>query len=109
MGYPAGGGCGMLTPGSVLIALPLFVFWGWVTVLIWLFLLGWAHVIQGHFTATEILMTLVVGAASLVGIGACLWERSSVKPFAAAMALAFFAVLQLLAFRLSLLPAIAHR
>jgi hypothetical protein len=48
-------------------ALPCFLFWLTIMVFIWLFLLGWARIVSGHFFPTEIAMTLVVGLASLVG------------------------------------------
>src|SRR5512135_3914432 len=49
-------------------ALPSFFFWLTCMVLIWLFLLGWAHVVSGHFTPIEIAMTLVVETASATGM-----------------------------------------
>jgi len=55
-------------------ALPCFLFWLLCMVLIWLFLLGWAHIISGHFSPIEVAMTLIVGAASAAGIGFCLWR-----------------------------------
>ena len=45
------------------MALPLFLFWLVLMMLIWLFLLGWARVINGHFFPAEIAMTLVIGAS----------------------------------------------
>src|SRR3954467_423017 len=41
-------------------ALPCFVFWLAIMVFIWLFLLGWARIVSGHFFPTEVAMTLVV-------------------------------------------------
>jgi hypothetical protein len=35
--------------------------------LIWLFLLGWAHVVSGTFSPIEVAMTLVVGLSSILG------------------------------------------
>ena len=88
-------------------ALPCFVFWFGVMMLIWLFLLGWAHVISGHFSPVEIAMTMIVGAASAIGLALCARRlRWSTPGFALAV---LFAILQLLAFRVSTLPAIAHQ
>src|SRR5262249_1096752 len=42
-------------------ALPCLIFWLTVMIFIWLFLLGWAQIVTGHFLPTEIAMTLVVG------------------------------------------------
>jgi hypothetical protein len=76
-------------------------------VLIWLFLLGWAHVISGHFSPVEIAMTLIVGVASAIGFVICVWRaRWSIRGCAL---IVLFGVLQFLAFRISLLRAIAHR
>src|SRR5438552_6904601 len=57
-------------------ALPCFIFWLAIMIAIWLFLLGWARIVTGRFFPTEIVMTLVVGAASLTGIIACLRWRT---------------------------------
>jgi cation transport ATPase len=90
-------------------ALPCFVFWLAVMIAIWLFLLGWARIVAGRFLPTEIAMTLVIGAASLVGIVTCVRWRTAVGPVLASGVVVLFAVLQYLAFRLSLLPYIAGR
>src|SRR5690348_1889675 len=50
------------------MALPLFVFWLAIMTLIWLYLLGVANIVSGHFFPTEIAMTIVVGAACVVGL-----------------------------------------
>jgi hypothetical protein len=76
---------------------------------IWLFLLGWARIVSGTFSRTEIAMTVIVGLASLVGILRALGMRSSVHATSAAATVVVITVLQLAALRLSLLPAIAHR
>jgi len=90
-------------------ALPCFVFWLAVMVAIWLYLLGWARMVNGRFLPTEVAMTLVIGAASLIGITACARWRTAVPRFMAAGVFLLFAGLQYLAFRLSLLPYIATR
>jgi hypothetical protein len=88
-------------------ALPCFLFWLLCMVLIWLFLLGWAHVISGHFSAIEIAMTLVIGIASAIGLVQCLWRlRWSWRH---STLLVLFAILQLACFRISMLPQIAHQ
>src|SRR5437763_3126372 len=85
-------------------ALPCFIFWLVIMILIWLFLLGWARTVTGHFSPVEIAMTLVIGAASLVGIAVSLRWRTAVRPAVALGVAALFAVLQLSAYRLSLIP-----
>lgn len=90
-------------------ALPCFVFWLAIMIAIWLFLSGWARIVTGHFSPTEVAMTIVVGAASLTGIVACARWRTAIRPVAAVAIVAGFAVLQFLAFRLSLTPYVASR
>src|SRR4030095_1337108 len=44
-------------------ALPCLIFWLAIMSLIWLFLLGWARIVSGHFFPTEIAMTIIIGIA----------------------------------------------
>jgi uncharacterized membrane protein YoaK (UPF0700 family) len=90
-------------------ALPCLTFWLAIMVLIWLFLLGWSRIVSRHFSPIEIAMTLVVGVASVTGIVVSLRWRTAVPSFAALGAAVLFGVLQLLAFRISLIPYIATR
>jgi hypothetical protein len=90
-------------------ALPCMAFWLAIMVFIWLFLLGWAHIVSGRFFPTEIAMSLVVGVAAIVGMAACVRWRTSVSWLTAAAAFLLFATLQVLAMRLSLIPYIARR
>jgi hypothetical protein len=90
-------------------ALPCFIFWLTIMIFIWLFLLGWARIVSGHFLPTEVAMTVVVGGASIIGLWVSARWRTSVRPVVAVAAFVIFGALQLLAFRLSLLPYIAHR
>ena len=90
-------------------ALPCLIFWLGIMVLIWLFLMGRSHAVSGHFSPVEIAMTLVAGAACLSGAAVALRWRTTVRPLLAAAIVVLFSVLQLLAFRVSLLPSIAHR
>ena len=97
------------SPWSKWAALPCFVFWLVLTVAIWLYLLGWARIITGTFSPTEIAMTLIVGIASLAGIVAGFAMRSGILGLRAAAVVVPVAVLQVVVLRLSFLPAIAHR
>ena len=56
------------SPWSKWAALPCFAFWLVLMAAIWLYLLGWARLVTGHFSPTEIAMTMIVGIASLTGI-----------------------------------------
>ena len=83
------------------------IFWLPVMTLIWLFLLGWCHVLSGQFTPIEIVLTIVIGASSALAIVLSLRGiRWSLAGFALTL---LFAALQVLAFRVSMLPAIAHQ
>lgn len=88
-------------------ALPCFLFWFLTMVLIWLFLLGIAHVVTGNFSSIEIAMTIVIGLASATGAVLCLlrtrWSWLGVG------LIVLFAVLQVVLMRISFLPAIAHQ
>jgi len=90
-------------------ALPCFIFWLPLMIVIWLFLLGWARLISGHFFPSEIAMTVIVGAASFVGIAVSVRWRTTVRPTVAAGMFVVFLVLQFMAFRLSFVPYIARR
>src|SRR5437763_14383204 len=48
-------------------ALPCLIFWLVIMIFIWLFMLGWASFVTGHFYTTEIAMTLVIGASFVTG------------------------------------------
>jgi hypothetical protein len=69
------------------VALPFFLLWLVLMTLIWLYLLGIAHVLSGHFSPLEIAMTIVVGAASLIGIVAVARSESGTPPLAASIVL----------------------
>jgi hypothetical protein len=90
-------------------ALPCMIFWLAIMVFIWLFLLGWARIVSGRFSPTEIAMTIVIGIAAIVGMTACARWRTSTRWSAAAVTFVLFAALQVLALRLSLFPYIAQR
>jgi uncharacterized membrane protein YoaK (UPF0700 family) len=90
-------------------ALPCFIFWLVVMIFIWLFLLGWAHIVTGRFSPIEIAMTLVIGVACVIGIFVGIRWRTAVNSFTAFGTAVLFGILQLLAFRISLIPYIATR
>ncbi len=91
-------------------ALPCFVFWLALMTAIWLYLLGWARLISGTFSATEIAMTIIVGLASVVGIvDSAVPKSPRVRAIAVIATVSLVLVLQVAAFRVSLLPQIAHR
>ena len=91
------------------MALPLLIFWLGIMSLIWLFLLGIANVVTGRFFPTEIAMTLVVGVACVVGLVSAARWKASTTALTAVVVFLVFAVLQVAAFRVSLIPYIARR
>jgi hypothetical protein len=90
-------------------ALPCLIFWLAIVICIWLFLLGWARIVTGHFSPVEIAMTLIIGVACITGLGVSFRWRTAGRPLRAVGVLILFTALQLLAFRLSLIPYIATR
>jgi hypothetical protein len=89
-------------------ALPCLIIWLATMILIWLFGISWVYVALGHFSPTDMAMTLVVGVASVGGFFVALHWRTGVRPFAAGTVVLLFGALQLLAIWLSLSPPIAH-
>src|SRR6187401_3065041 len=78
--------------------------WLAIMIAIWLYLLGIARIVTGRFFPTEVAMTLVVGAAAAIGLGACArWKTTTSLP-AVAITLLTMTALQLLAFRIGLIP-----
>jgi hypothetical protein len=73
------------------------------------FLIGWARIISGTFSPTEIAMTLIVGLASIVGIVTAVRNRTAVRALPATIMVLFVALLQVAAVRISFLPQIAQR
>jgi hypothetical protein len=90
-------------------ALPCFAFWLFLMTAIWLFLLGWAHIVSGTFSPTEIAMTVIVGVASIAGLALALFTKGNVRAVAAAAVFLLVGGLQIAAIWTSLLPQIAHR
>jgi hypothetical protein len=88
-------------------SLPCFIIWLLLMTLIWLFLLGWARLISGHFTPIEVILTLVVGAATIAGLAIGFRWRTTLSWSKALSASLIFTVLQVVALRISFLPSIA--
>jgi len=90
-------------------AAPVFAFWLFIMLLIWLYLLGLATVVSGHFTPVEIGLTVVIGLASCLGLGASLRRTRVANWRAGAAVFLMSGALQVGAMWLSLQPAIAGR
>jgi hypothetical protein len=87
-----------------LAAMPLFAFWFLVMGGIWLFLLGIARVFTGTYSRTEIVLTMIIGAASAAGMAAVFRQGTSVSAPKGLFAVLAFAVLQCAAMWLSVQP-----
>ena len=90
-------------------ALPCMIFWLLIMLFICLFLLEWPSPVSGTFNPTEIAMTLVIVAASVAGIVACLRWPTAASTIAAVGVFLLFLVLQIAAMAISLIPYIARR
>lgn len=88
-------------------ALPLFIVWLCLMILDWVYLSGWTPIffMSGGFSAIEILFTFVIGVVSAIGAVLCLTSRArSVGWTMAAPVFIASAALQVVAFRVSMLP-----
>jgi len=94
---------------STWAAIPCFLFWLLIMVAIWLYLLGWARIITGTFSPTETAMTIIVGLASVTGLFAAVSRKTAVAWWRGISLMVLVAILQVIALRVSLLAAIAHR
>jgi len=72
-------------------ALGAFALWFLIMLLIWLFLLGIARIVTGHYTPAEIALTILIGAASASGFFAALGlPRATGRYVSLAIVLLFF-------------------
>jgi hypothetical protein len=90
-------------------AVPIFFFWIFIVVLIWLFLLGLSRIANGHYTPIEILSTFLMAGCSVAGVARAIPLGKALRPIGRALAVALFGVLQVAAMWVSFLRAIANR
>jgi hypothetical protein len=90
-------------------AIPVFAFWLFIMVLIWLHLLGLAHVITGQFKPAEVVLTVVIGLACVVGLGVASRRSTGASWHSAVLAFVLFSALQVTAMWVSLQPLFATR
>ena len=90
-------------------AMPVFAFWLFITILIWLYLLGLASVVTGRFSPAEVGLTVVIGMACVAGLGATARGPTRSHWRAGVAAFLLFGALQVGAMWLSLQPALASR
>jgi len=87
----------------------LFLVWFVLMALIWAYLLGISHIVNGHFSPIEIGMTIVVGVAGILGIASLAGSKSSLSLATKLGLFVAFLAIQLVCLRISFLPSIAHR
>lgn len=85
-------------------ALPVFLVWLVLMILIWLFLLGLARILTGTFSAAEIALTITTGVSCAIGLWAWLRMPSSAGVTRRAIVSTIFALLQIAALWVSLRP-----
>jgi hypothetical protein len=90
-------------------ALAIFALWLLAMTLIWLFLLGIAKVITGHFTPVEVALTVIIGVAAALGMIAVARSRSPARWPARLAAFLVGALAQIGAMWLSLQPMFVNR
>lgn len=96
------------SPWSKWTALPCFLFWLFLMTLIWLSLLGWAHVMSGTFSPIETAMTFIVGICSVVAIILSIRIKTGTRAINASLLFLFMVIIQVAAVRISFLPTLAH-
>lgn len=90
-------------------ALPIFVFWTFIVVLIWLFLLGLSRIANGHYTLIEVVSTFVMIGCSLVGVAKSIELGRPLRLMGRLSTFLVFAVMQVAAMWISVLRPIANR
>jgi hypothetical protein len=90
-------------------ALPIFMFWMAIAILIWLFLLGLSGFASGHYTPVEIACTVVMAGCSLVGTVNCFTLGRSLPAVRRVAAFLLFTTFQLAAMWVSFRGAIENR
>jgi hypothetical protein len=97
------------SPHGVAGSVPLFVFWLGLMVSIWSYLLGGFRLFGGTFTAVEILLSIVIGGVSAMGLVAA-WRLPTNSGRGSRLAAAVcFSLLQFASFWLSMQPFAAFR
>ena len=90
-------------------AVPIFVFWTFIVVLIWLFLLGLSRIASGHYTVIEILSTFLMAGFSAVGVARSIRLGRSLPVAPRVLLMTAFALAQVAAMWVSFLKPIVNR
>lgn len=90
-------------------AIPVFAFWLFIMLLIWLYLLGLANVVTGQFKPAEVGLTVIIGLACVAGLAASARRSARSNWWVGLAAFLMFGALQVGAMWLSLQPVLASR
>ena len=90
-------------------AIPIFLFWTLVVVLIWLFLLGLSGIASGRYTPIEVMSTFLMIACSIVGVVRCVQLGRPLSALGRTSAFVLFASIQFVVMWISFLGPIANR
>jgi hypothetical protein len=90
-------------------AAPLFAFWLLIMAAIWLFLLGLARILTGTFSFVEVVLTVIIGAASVMGLASAYREQTRLSFALRLVTVCVFAVLQYAAMWASAQPFVTRR
>ena len=89
-------------------ALPIFAFWTFVVVMIWLFLLGLSGFASGRYSPTEVVATVAMIGCSLFGAVNAIQLGRSLRPMHRVLVFVLFLVLQLVVMWISFMGGIAN-
>jgi hypothetical protein len=94
---------------GVYAALPIFIFWIFIMMLIWLFLLGIISIVTGHFTVVEIILTILIGLSGIWGIVTVIRCRPTAQLVRGVLVFVLFTALQIIALWISFKRPFANR
>jgi hypothetical protein len=94
---------------GVYAALPIFIFWIFIMALIWLFLLGIARTVTGHFTVVETILTILIGLSGIWGIVTVIRYRPTAQLVRGVLVFVLFTALQIIAMWISFKRPFANR
>ena len=89
-------------------AMTIFMFWFLIMALIWLYLIGLAHVVTGNFTKPETILTIFIGGWCLLGLFHFVRAPTTTMFTTRIAAFTGVAALQVAALWLSLQPYLSH-
>lgn len=90
-------------------SVPIFGFWIFIVVLIWLFLSGLSRIATGHYTPIEIVCTIFMAGFSVAGAATAISLGRASRPAVRALTFILFGLLQVAAVWVSFLKPIASR